>query len=172
MANQVVEIIQFVLRKSAPYNTNHQANKKHTQCKPVDEKSFLEGTVDNSGTTACVLSDERGGVYGFAIELTKKQKKKFFEDIVKAGFKRRILNLDDWKPIAENYYPLYWGKDVNLGFRLYEHTKANKTCASIALCRPEFAGYKIIYGAVLCKNRDVYESILHCDYSDLLKNHR
>ena len=170
MANQVVKTIKFVLQKSAQYNTNHQANKKHTQCKPVDENSFLEGTVDNSGTTACALSDERGGVYGFAIELTKTQKKKFFKDIVKAGFNRRIQNLDNWTPITDNYYPLYWGKDVNLGFRLYEHTKASQTCASIALCRSEFAGYKIIYGAVLCKNRDVYENILHYDYPDLLKN--
>ena len=171
MANQVVITIQSVLRRAIPQNMNHIANKKKKTCKPVDEKEYLEGTVDRCGTPDCILSNERGGVYGFAIRLkTREDKKNFYNHIIERGRKRNNISLDEWNSIGNNYYPLYWGKDVNLGFRLYEHTKNSKTCASIALSEEEFYGYEIIYGAVLCDNRDVYEGILHNDYKDLLRN--
>ena len=49
MANEVVKIIQDVLQRAIPQNTNHNANKKGKPCNPVDEKEYLEGTVDKCG---------------------------------------------------------------------------------------------------------------------------
>lgn len=92
-----------------------------------DYLDCLAGTITFSDDR-CKL-EERGGVYGIAIELTDDEKKDFFEN----NNQKSSLSFDKWKPIAKNFYPLYWGKDSNLGFRLYGHTKSRKSTATLQL---------------------------------------
>lgn len=169
MPNVIIQTIKDVISSEAA--SHHAVNVKKKQCRKSDCVDFLEGEIVSAGTKNCTLSNERGGVYGFAIEFESETEKiEFFNKLKANNFKMRIHNPDEWKPLKGNFYPLYWGKDVNLGFRLYEHTTDNKTSASIQLCREAFEGYSIIYGGVLCKNRDVYENMLHKEYADVLKN--
>ncbi len=70
-----------------------------------------------------------------------------------------------------NYYPLYWGKDINMGIRLYSHTKSMKSTGTLQLNKVNdaFKGYQIIYGAMPCLNYESHEDKLHDRYVDLMK---
>jgi hypothetical protein len=95
----------------------------------------MSGILQNPGTQECKLAEPRGGVYGVAICLkTQEEKEDFFNKLKTSERKCTDVSLDEWKSIGENYYPLYWGKDSNLGFRLFEHTKGKSSSVSIRLC--------------------------------------
>ena len=94
----------------------------------TDALPFISGIVDNPGTDECGLSEGRGSVYGFAVKLTDEEKQKLFNCRDK-----KDLCIDDWKAIGDNYYPLYWGKDINMGARLHSHTKSSKSTGTIQL---------------------------------------
>lgn len=127
--------------------------------------------LNNTGTGNCSLSNNRGGIYGIAILLENDDRKRDFFDRISSERKNcRIKKVEEWKPIGQNYYPLYWGSDCNLGFRLFEHTKNNKTSSSIDLSDLIFRNEKIIYGAILCKERQRVENLLHKNFTDLLRN--
>lgn len=126
--------------------------------------------LQNPGTINCKLAKDRGGVYGFAIRLENEEKKiEFFNQIINSR-KHNVFEVGEWKSIGNNYYPLYWGKDSNLGFRLFEHMKKSKSSASIDLSDKIFLGQDIIYGAILCKDNKIVEKNLHKDFKDLLRN--
>ncbi len=134
-----------------------------------DYREFLSGDfkIENKN---CAF-DERGGVYGIAVDLTGVSEEDKMA-IYNSGKKtRNKVNYEDWKPIEGNIYPLYWGKDINLGSRLYEHTKNSSTVGSLQLNkRDKLVGKKVIYGAVLCNNRGKHEKFLHQKYPDIFQN--
>lgn len=137
----------------------------------ADIKYYIDGNVvwlENKPKL-----QERGGVYGIAIKLKVADAEDFFNQ---EKDKRKKISFSDWKPIDENdnaderYYPLYWGKDINLGFRLFEHMKSSKTSASIQLDkRTNLYGKDIIYGAVFCSNNEQNEKKLRAKYPDIFK---
>ena len=136
-------------------------------------QAWSSETLQNPGTDDCSLADNRGGVYGFAIKLKNlKEKETFFKAVMdkKRNINQKITSCSHWNTIGYNYYPLYWGKDSNLGFRLREHTIASKSAASIQLCDSLFNDREIIYGAILCKDNSSVERELHEKLPDLLKN--
>ena len=61
-----------------------------------------------------------GAVYGFAIRLSETEKKAFFIEAVARGLSR-FTDAAKFVPILEDLYPIYWGKDKQLGARLHQH---------------------------------------------------
>ena len=132
-----------------------------------DYLDCLAGTITFSDD-GCKL-EERGGVYGIAVELADDEKKYFFEK----HNRNSSLSFNEWKPIDGNIYPLYWGKDSNLGFRLYDHMKSRKSTATLQLnSRKYLNSRKVIYGAILCKNIANNEKLLRENYPDIFKNRK
>lgn len=139
----------------------------------ADIKRYMEGKVQWGDDKKPKLQ-ERGGVYGIAVKLDDNEVKGFFYE---QKDKKKNLELEDWKPLewkgSEKYYPLYWGKDINLGFRLFEHMKSSKTIASIQLdSKIDLCGRDVIYGAVFCNNNAKNERRLHEEYPDIYKTNK
>lgn len=128
----------------------------------------LACNVTGCGTDKCSLSKDKGGLYGFAIKLPDdKERERFFNE---HNANKKMKHYDDWKTIGDDYYPLYWGKDADLGFRLREHIKFQQSAPSIGLdLRPYLKGKKIICGALFCYNRKRNEDKLHSAYPDIFK---
>lgn len=135
----------------------------------TDANYYLSGEVTGAGTTEATISDCRGGVYGFFIEFKNEEELKSFNDEVREKkYIKKVLG--DWKPAIGNYYPLYWGKDINLGARLKAHTKSFKSTYTIQMSnRKELINHKIIFGAMLCNDYDEIEKNLHDKYPDIYK---
>lgn len=135
----------------------------------TDKIEYISGKVLNVGTNECELSEKRGSVYGFAIRLkTQNDVVKVFNSIIKE--RRNINNVSDWQPIKEDYYPLYWGRDTNMGARIFSHTRSMKSTGTIQLntISTVLRNYEIVYGAVPCLNYEKNEEILHDRYVQLL----
>ena len=131
-----------------------------------DKLEYISGFVENCGTADCTLSEERGSVYGIAIELPRDKKQSFFDNLTN---KKKGIKVDDWKSIGDNCYPLYWGIDINMGMRLSAHVKDYTGTGALQLNNSFTSDYKIIYGAMLCLNRAKHEKALRKKYPDILK---
>ena len=134
----------------------------------TDKIDYISGIIKEVGTTECSLSEERGSVYGIAVLLKNEEKKDVFDKI--RSKQKASHNIDDWKPISGNYYPLYWGKDINMGARLYSHTRTMKSTGTIQLNSLECLKDKtVIYGAIPCINYEENEKKIIDRYPCLLK---
>ena len=138
-----------------------------------DNRSYIEGKVQWQENGKPKLQ-ERGGVYGIAIKLEDSEVKDFFS---KHKDEKKDLRVEEWKPLddegVEKYYPLYWGKDINLGFRLFEHMKSSKSTWTIQLDKKTYLiGKDLIYGAVLCSNPKDNEKLLREKYPDIYKTEK
>lgn len=130
--------------------------------------AFISGTIENPGTKDCKLSDERGSVYGVAVKLTSENEKK---EVFKHC--KKEISIEEWKSIGDYYYPLYWGRDINMGARLFSHTKSSKSTGTIQLNKHEELKNKdVIYGAMPCSNYKEIESKLHKEYPDIYKTQK
>lgn len=61
-----------------------------------------------------------GAVYGFAARLTDSERLSLFEEAQKRGLSR-LRSISSFKPIEDDLYPIYWGKDKHLGARPHQH---------------------------------------------------
>ena len=132
----------------------------------ADRFEYISGEILNCGTSECKLSEERGSVYGIAIELPEDKKQSFFDNLAN---KKKGVKVEDWKSIGDNYYPLYWGIDINMGARLSAHVKDYIGTGALQLNNSSIGNLKIIYGAVPCLNRAKHEKTLRDKYPDILK---
>lgn len=134
----------------------------------------LAGTINYNQESLSLGS--RGGVYGIAIKLKENEKVIFFNNYNEKKIGRNKVILDEWVSIGDDYYPLYWGKDSNLGFRLFSHIHTRESTGTLQLDSREFLQRyikenKIIYGAVLCNNISGCEEILRNEYPDIFRTH-
>lgn len=151
MSNKVVEFMKTTLKKDL------------TDC--------LEGEL-HFNEKGCTL-DARGGVYGIAIQLDEKERVDFFNKYNEKTTGKNKVELSDWKSIGDGFYPLYWEKDSNLGFRLFDHTKSRKSTETLQLdIRNYLKEHKIIYGAILCKCPSKSENLLRTTIPDIFVNHK
>lgn len=150
--NQIVEILERVIG--------------------TDKIEYISGNIENIGTNECQLSNERGSVYGFAILIeSEKDKIEIFNKLSYIN-KLTSIKVEDRKTIGDNFYPLYWGKDVNMGIRLFSHTKVMKSTGTLQLCNQDYnilENRHIIYGALPCINYSDNEKKLKKKYPDILK---
>lgn len=135
------------------------------ECAGIHGVDSISGNITDVGTDECKLSDERGSVYGIAVKITDP------EDVKKIlKYTDNPRKIKDWRTIGEDYYPLYWGIDVNLGSRLDAHTKSSDSTGTIQLNKKDYLkDMEIIYGGILCNNRGAVEKKLREEYPDVLK---
>lgn len=136
----------------------------------TDKIEYISGEIINCGTSDCQLSENRGAVYGVAVYLKPEEKSPFFNSIKKNL--RNETKEQEWVSIGDNYYPLYWGKDKNMGVRLHAHTKTMRSTGTLQLNSNTMSflkGKEIIYGAIPCANHAENENKLHKRYPDILK---
>lgn len=133
--------------------------------KKIQILDSVSGNIIKAGTTSCQLKIDHGSVYGIAVQLTQSEVRDFWNAY---SGKNQMKHIEEWKPIEENYYPLYWGKDKFLGDRMYKHTKVYKKTGTARLClRKELDGKDIIYGICICSDYSAAEQILHQTYPAL-----
>ena len=141
--------------------------------------NFIKSEFSNAGVNEVPavgefsLSDDNpklfpGGVYGFFVVLTQDEAKSFFDE----ASERRATFIDSaekFKPIKDNIYPIYWGKDKSIGKRPYEHLKNPKGTGSIRLSTySSLAGKKIQSIAVVVDDNEKLELHLQEKYPHLL----
>ena len=100
-----------------------------------------------------------GSVYGFFVNLSRKEAKEFFDE----ARQRQALYTDDFsdfQPIKDDYYPIYWGKDKALGKRPHEHLKDPKGTGSIRL-----STYRSLRG------KEIHSIVVIVDDNEKLENH-
>ena len=91
-----------------------------------------EGVFTNTLTNKKALNLP-GSVYGFCVRLNEQERDSIFSE-AKSKKTTRLSNVQEWLPISENIYPLYWGKDKMLGARIHQHLKNTKTTGLARLC--------------------------------------
>lgn len=111
-----------------------------------------------------------GATYGFCVRLSPEERDAIFLE-AKSYQTNRISSSEEWLPIKENIYPLYWGKDKSLGERIYRHLKNNsegtglvRLCAYSSLINKEIACVSL----TVTKYTNL-ESELRNSHADLLK---
>ncbi|MES1997764.1 MAG: hypothetical protein V4446_00455 [Pseudomonadota bacterium] len=89
------------------------------------QKAIAEGVFTNNATNEKVLNLP-GAAYGFCVRLNEEERNAVFAE---AQDKKttRLINVNQWRPLSEDIYPLYWGKDKMLGARIHQHLKNSKT---------------------------------------------
>lgn len=63
-----------------------------------------------------------GAVYGFAARLSPKELRRLFDEAHARALSRHP-DPTKCRPIEGNLYPIYWGKDKQLGARPHQHLK-------------------------------------------------
>lgn len=75
-----------------------------------------------------------GSVYGFCVRLNEQERYSVFTE-AKSKKTNKLFNVQEWLPLRENIYPLYWGKDKRLGARIQQHLQNNARGTGLArLC--------------------------------------
>lgn len=95
-------------------------------------QTVAEGVFVNRSNNAKALNLP-GAVYGFAVRLSASERDAVFAE---AQLKQttRLVAIQDWLPLEDNVYPLYWGKDKMLGARIHQHLRNTKTTGLARLC--------------------------------------
>lgn len=91
-----------------------------------------EGVFTNNLTNKKALNLP-GSAYGFCVRLNEQERDSVFAE-AKGKETTRLTNVQEWLPLSENFYPLYWGKDKMLGARIHQHLKNTKTTGLARLC--------------------------------------
>lgn len=109
-----------------------------------------------------------GGVYGFFVELQPDEATAFYNEASErnAAF---IKSREAFKPIKDNFYPIYWGKDKSIGKRPYEHIKNPKGTGAIRLSTYRtLIGKKIYNFTVVVNDSERLERYLQNKFPHLL----
>jgi len=134
--------------------------------------------ISNSIYGEFVLTNKKvtqnvGSVYGIWVKLNSTEKDELWNDILKINSKKNITDKENFLPIVEKWYPLYWGKDINPGSRIRAH--ANKPKGTSSLDLPKYKSLKkitVIYGNILVEKYYDFEKLLHSKYIPLLGDRR
>ena len=121
-------------------------------------------------------STTHGGVYGFFVRLDANELQALRDEASEKGT-WVIKETRPLKPMYENVYPLYWGKDKSVGARFNAHLKnpdgRNEGKAGTGLAR--LCAYKSLKDktlavfAICVTNYSEFESHLRSLFPDLLK---
>lgn len=110
-----------------------------------------------------------GAVYGFGAYLTQEERRVLFEE-ARARSSSRLAELEQFKPIEGVLYPIYWGKDKQLGARPYQHLQNPEKTGAIRLSTYSSLWGKTIACAVVVFSDYVEaERVIQKAFPDLLK---
>lgn len=113
-----------------------------------------------------------GVVYGFVAELNNEEKEELFNEAKRLGGNKpkEVFNV---KPIADNYYPLYWGKSLDSFGRITAHLNAHNGNNNLRLKQYITLNNKeIIYARIYLENNEVFEEYLSKKYPQMLKTRK
>ena len=105
--------------------------------------SFVKRELDDAGVSEVSACGEfkpsdsgrvlfPGGVYGFFANLSNEEAQVCLNE----ARNRNSLNCVDeskFKPVLDNWHPIYWGKDRSIGMRPYQHLNNPSGTGSIRL---------------------------------------
>lgn len=91
-----------------------------------------EGVFINTSNNSKALNLP-GAVYGFCVQLSDDERNALFAE-AKLKKTSRFDTVSDWRPLQDDIYPLYWGKDKMLGARIYQHLMNTKATGLARLC--------------------------------------
>ena len=119
---------------------------------------------------------KRNNYIEFDTESLRKFHKYYFKYFFQKYNEKDIITFEEWKSIGDYYYPLYWGKDSNLGFRLFSHIHTRDSLGTLQLDSRQYLNQyfdkgKIIYGAVLCNKISCCETELRNTFPDIFITH-
>ena len=110
-----------------------------------------------------------GAVYGFAARLSESERLALFEEAQKRGLSR-LESVSSFKPIEDDLYPIYWGKDKQLGARPHQHLQNPVGTGAIRLSTYKSLSGKAIACTVLVVSDFVRaEFAIQRAFPDLLK---
>ena len=135
----------------------------------TDKIEYISGEIKNCGTKECELTGTRGSVYGVAIKLKGSEKDDFFNNLIN---KKKNIKKEKWVSIGEDFYPLYWGIDINMGSRLTAHINSYSGTGALQLNGISMGTFQIVYGAMPCLNREIHEKTLKKRFPDILKTRK
>jgi len=110
-----------------------------------------------------------GAVYGFAACLTGQEVQVLFAEAQARGTSR-LNSLTNFKPIYGSLYPIYWGKDKQLGARPYQHLGNPKKTGAIRLSTYlALIGKPLVCASIVVSDNISAERSLQAAFPDLLK---
>lgn len=110
-----------------------------------------------------------GAVYGFAAHLSPEELRRLFDEAYARGL-CRLSDLAKCRPIEGNLYPIYWGKDKQLGARPHQHLKDPVKTGAIRLSTyAALAGKAIACVTLTVSDYKAAEKAMQQRYPDLLK---
>ncbi|VVP26789.1 hypothetical protein PS862_04146 [Pseudomonas fluorescens] len=110
-----------------------------------------------------------GAVYGFAVCLSESERDALFSE-AQARRSSRLAKISSFKPIEDNLYPIYWGKDKQLGARPHQHLQNPTKTGAIRLSTYGTLSGKVLACATLVVSDYVAaERIIQRAFPDLLK---
>jgi hypothetical protein len=136
-----------------------------TNYKEVDVLGSFVNESNNIGKTITP-----GSVYGFFVSLNEQEKTKLFEE-AREKKTLRPSDLSTIKPIIDDLYPLYWGKDKSLGSRINAHitNPISRTGLARLSAYTSLHGKSISCLALVVNDYSMFEEHLKIKYPDILK---
>jgi len=133
-----------------------------------------QGIAEVAASGEFKLSDPKpllfpGAVYGFAACLSEQEVKALFMEAQARGTSR-LKDFGSFKPLHGSLYPIYWGKDKQLGARLYQHLgNPSKTGAIRLSTYSTLLGKALVCASLVVSDNISAERILQTAFPDLLK---
>lgn len=110
-----------------------------------------------------------GAVYGFGVCLNQEERRALFDE-ARARGSARLAELEQFKPIEGLLYPIYWGKDKQLGARPYQHLQNPKKTGAIRLSTySSLRGKTIACAAIVVSDNVEAERVIQKAFPNLLK---
>mgnify|MGYP003382958880 CR=1 FL=1 len=110
-----------------------------------------------------------GAVYGFAVKLSHAELLELFNEAVSRKLSR-VNAIGDLGSIEEGLYPIYWGKDKQLGARPHQHLQDPVGTGALRLSTyKSLAGKAIACVSLTVSDFNAAERALQNRYPDLLK---
>jgi hypothetical protein len=124
------------------------------------EEIFGEIEISNGSKR---ITQSTGSVYGLVVQLDQNSLNEVLSQLPK---NRRVC---EPKPLFDNCYPLYWGKDINPGSRIKAHVQNPEGTGNAKLdTYSSLYEKKIIYAAILVSKYESFEAFLHKNFPPLL----
>ena len=110
-----------------------------------------------------------GAVYGFAVRLSQAELLRLFDEAVSRKLSR-VKSIEDLGSIEAGLYPIYWGKDKQLGARPHQHLQDPVGTGALRLSTYEsLAGKVIACVSLTVSDFEAAERAIQARYPDLLK---
>lgn len=132
--------------------TNHQAG------------GSLSGAIELSTTNK--ITQPYGAVYGVVVELNKESFDALRPQLPKTRRGKQFV------PLEEDWYPLYWGKDLTPPSRIRAHVQGHKNGNARLHQYAVLHNRPIRYGFAFVRDYEVFETLLHDRYPPILGSSR